>query len=288
MNVGGEFFLSIPYNFISAHFLQILRGFCYFVRRDLGWSHFQLLTVASVTNGAHIASVAGGYIALRLGWRWCSWVPCIVLACNWVVNLFCLPETLYHRSPSIANKHSGSWLRLLTFRSLKAHRKPQFHDFTRVFRMLSYPSVLLPAMYYSVSFGYASLLFAVTGSKAFSEIYHFNTAQTGLCLGFGTFSGTLVGELTAGPVSDRILYLQAKRNDGVPIPEARLQATWPALFLIPAGVIIEGVCFQYRTHFMGPVMGMAIANFGLQVASTNVYAYMTDVCAALVTIYCHD
>lgn len=230
-----------------------------------------------MTNGAHIAAVVGGFIALRYGWRWTSWVPCIVLACNWLVNLFCLPETLYHRTNQAENKHTGSWTRLMTFQSLKSHRKLHFHDFTRVVRMLAYPSVLLPVMYYSVSFGFASVLFAVTASSAFNEIYHFNTAQTGLCLGFGTFSGTLVGELTAGPVSDRILYLKAKKNDGVPIPEVRLQAMWPALLLIPAGIIIEGVCFQYKTHFMGPVMGMAIGNFGLQVASTNIYAYMTDV-----------
>ena len=237
----------------------------------------QLLIVNSVTNGAHIAAVAGGYTALRLGWRWCFWVPCIVLACNWVINLLFLPETLYHRSNVADNKHSGSWTRLMTFRSLTNHREIRPRDFTRVFRLLVYPSVFLPAAYYSVSFGYGTVLFAVTGSQAFSKIYHFNTAQTGLCIGFGTFCGTLVGELTAGPVSDRILYLQARKNGGVPIPEARLQATWPALLLIPAGVAIEGACFQYETHFMGPVLGMAIGSFGLQVASTNVYAYVTDV-----------
>lgn len=60
-------------------------------------------------------------------------------------------------------------------------------------------------------------------------------------------------------------------------PEARLQATWPGAFILPAGVIIEGVCFQYKTHYMGPIMGIGIAAFGLQILSTNIYAYMTDV-----------
>ena len=101
--------------------------------------------------------------------------------------------------------------------------------------MLRYPSVLLPAWYYAVCFGFASVLFAVTGSSAFSSIYHFNTAQVGLCIGLGTLVGTLVGELTAGPVSDRILYLQAKKNGGVLVPEARLKAMWPAVVLLPAG-----------------------------------------------------
>ena len=143
--------------------------------------------------------------------------------------------------------------------------------------MCAYPSVLLPALYYSISFSYASVLFAVTGSYAFSTIYGFSPSQVGLCIGFGTFVGTVIGELTAGPVSDRILYHKAKKNNGVPIPESRLQAMWPALVLLPAGVIIEGVCFQNKTHWIGPCVGMATANFGLQVASTNIYAYMTDV-----------
>jgi hypothetical protein len=142
--------------------------------------------------------------------------------------------------------------------------------------MLRYPNVLLPAFYYSISFGLGSVLFAVTGAAAFGELYEFNTAQVGMAIGLSTFVGTLVGELSAGPVSDRILYLQTKKSSGAFRPEARLQAIWPGFLLCPAGVIIEGVCFQYHTHWAGPVMGIGIAAFGLQIISTNVFAYCTD------------
>ena len=143
--------------------------------------------------------------------------------------------------------------------------------------MLKYPSVLLPAVYYSISFGVGSVLFAVTGAAAFGSIYHFNTAQVGMAIGLSTFTGTLIGELAAGPVSDRILYLYAKSHRGMSKPEARLQATWPGFILLPAGIIIEGVCLQYKTHWAGPVMGIGISAFGLQIVSTNVFAYVTDV-----------
>jgi hypothetical protein len=79
---------------------------------------------------------------------------------------------------------------------------------------------------------------------------HFNTAQVGMAIGLSTFAGTVVGELLAGPVSDRILYLQTRRSGGAFKPEARLQAMWPGFFLCPAGVIIEGVTLQYRTHWV--------------------------------------
>ena len=238
-------------------------------------------TLPSVTNGAHVAAVAGGFTALDIGWRWCYWIPAIIVAVNWLVNLFCLPETLYYRDnkrgQSLQPTHS--WAQLLTFRGVYIKRKLRLWDITHVFTMLKYPSILFPTIYYSISFGLGSVLFAVTGSAAFGAIYHFNTAQVGMAIGLSTFAGTLLGELSAGPVSDRVLYLYTKRHGGVPKPEARLQATWPGFILLPAGIIIEGVCFQYKTSWVGPVLGMGIAAFGLQILSTNIYAYMTDVSA---------
>lgn len=104
-----------------------------------------------------------------------------------------------------------------------------------------------------------------------------DSVGVGLAIGLSTFVGTLLGEVSAGPVSDRLLYLYAKTHNGKLKPEARLQATWPGAFLLPAGIIIEGVCLQYKTPWIGPVMGIGIAAFGLQGLSTNIYAYVTDV-----------
>ena len=236
--------------------------------------------IVFVTNGAHLAAVVGGFIALDIGWRWCYWIPAIIVGVNWLVNLFCLPETLYHRDNASGQKLQNtntSWLNLYTFNGVHITRKLRLWDFTHVFVMLKYPSVLLPAVYYSISFGIGSVLFAVTGAAAFGSIYRFNTAQIGLCIGLSTFIGTLLGEISAGPVSDRILYLYMKTHNGQTKPEARLQAMWPGFFLLPIGVIIEGVCLQYRTHWAGPVMGIGIAAVGLQIVSTNTFAYLTDV-----------
>lgn len=192
--------------------------------------------------------------------------------------LFCLPETLYHRKRSgqTAESPSSSWLALFSFNSAFHARRLRAFDFFHVFIMLRYPSVLLPVIYYAVSFGLGSVLFAVTGAAAFGTVYHFNTAQVGMAIGLSTFIGTLVGELSAGPVSDRILFLQTKRSGGAFKPEARLHAMWPGFFLCPLGVAIEGVTLQYQTHWAGPVLGIGIGAFGLQIISTNVFAYCTD------------
>ena len=262
MSAGGELYL------ISNRRTLLTHG------RYMG------IYIVFVTNGAHLAAVAGGFIALNIGWRWCYWIPAIIVGVNWLVNLFCLPETLYHRDNASGQKLQNtntSWLKLYTFNGVHVTRKLRAWDFTHVFVMLKYPSVLLPAVYYSISFGIGSVLFAVTGAAAFGSVYHFNTAQIGLCIGLSTFIGTLLGEISAGPVSDRILYLYMKTHNGQTKPEARLQAMWPGFFLLPVGVIIEGVCLQYKTHWAGPVMGIGIAAVGLQIVSTNTFAYVTDV-----------
>ena len=237
--------------------------------------------VVFVTNGAHLAAVVGGFTALNIGWRWCYWLPAIILAGTWLVNLFCLPETLYHRDnatgQSLQTTTGQSWLRLFTFNGAIVKRKLKLWDFTHVFLMLKYPSVLLPTIYYSISFGLGSVLFAVTGAQAFGSIYHFDTAQVGMAIGLSTFVGTLIGELAAGPISDRLIYLYTRANNGKVKPEARLQGMWPGFVIMPAGIIIEGVTLQYKTHWIGPVMGIGIGAFGLQIVSTNIYAYVTDV-----------
>ena len=91
-----------------------------------------------------------------------------------------------------------------------------------------------------------------------------------------TTIGSLLGELVSGQVSDKVLYLANKRKGGLAEPESRLHATWPGAFILPAGVVIEGVCLQFRTHWIGPVMGIGIGAFGLQIVSTTVFAYLTD------------
>jgi MFS family permease len=242
----------------------------------------------SLQNGAHLAAVIGGFVANAWGWRWCFWLPAIIWGVNWLVNVFCLPETLYYRRPNSDGEEtqpqSEPWLRLFTFNSASVNRrKLAWSDFLHVVHMLRYPSVLFPTIYYSISFGVGTVLFAVTGAAAFGSIYHFNTAQIGMIIGLPTLIGSLIGELCAGPVSDRILYIHTKRNHGVSTPEARLQAMWPGFVIMPAGVIIEGVCLQYRTHWMGPAMGMALGLFGLQIVSTNVFAYTMDVSSPLTT-----
>ncbi|RLL97715.1 hypothetical protein CFD26_106683 [Aspergillus turcosus] len=234
--------------------------------------------VVFVTNGAHLAAIIGGLVAADLGWRWCYWVPTITLGATWIFNIFFLPETLYRRDPETGASYTRtkSWVQLLTLKPAPIAGKLKFRDFTHSFIMLKYPSVLLCTLYYSIAFGAGTVLFAVTGAAAFAHSYRFNTIQVGLAIGVPTTIGSILGEFMAGPISDRALRHANRRHGGSADSESRLQATLPGAFFLPVGVVIEGVCLQYKTHWAGPMMGIGIASFGLQIVSTPIFAYLTD------------
>jgi hypothetical protein len=144
--------------------------------------------------------------------------------------------------------------------------------------MLKYISVLIPALYYMTCFGYGTVLFALTGAQLFAQLYHFTVSQTGLILSIPLTIGCLLGECSAGWVTDLLVRRYAMRNGGHRKPEVRIDALWLGL-LIPVGVIIVGVCFSHykSVDWIGPAFGMGIACFGLQVSTTVVYTYTTDV-----------
>lgn len=234
--------------------------------------------MCSVTNGAHAAAVVGGFTAKYVGWRWCYWIPCIALAVTWLLNIFFLPETLYHRDFTTGQSFEPQTTRrsqLALFKT-ERHRRLRTTDFFHCFRLLRYPSISLTCIYYSYAFGIGTVLFAVTGSAAFRSVYQFDTAQVGMAIGLSTFVGSVIGEFASGPVSDLLLLTYRKRHGGTFYPEIRLHAMWLGMVILPGGVIIEGVCLQFRTHWAGPVMGIGIGAFGLQVVSTNIFAYLID------------
>ena len=231
-----------------------------------------------LTTGAHLAPLVGGYIAKDLGWKYCFSIPGYIQLATLAINLISLPETLYSRNEQLEHQEHSYLDLLLVKVSRLTDRKLYFTDFLRPFYMLKYAAIVIPGIYYMTAFAYGTVLFATTGSSIFTTLYHFNTAQTGLMLSIPLILGCLLGEASAGWVTDYMVYQYAKRHAGDLKPEPRLNALVLAL-LLPLGVIIDGVCIQRHStiHWIGPALGMGIASFGLQVATTVTYSYCTDV-----------
>lgn len=132
-------------------------------------------------------------------------------------------------------------------------------EFFYSFRMLRYPSVLLPVWWYTCCWSFVNILPALTMSSIYTSIYHFKTGAIGLCLGVSLLIGTLLGEITAGKLSDYILYTMAKRHDGIRKPEHRLYLTSLAALVMPVGMIVFGVCVEQRMYYIIPLIGLAIS-----------------------------
>ncbi|KAH8819360.1 major facilitator superfamily domain-containing protein [Xylogone sp. PMI_703] len=230
-----------------------------------------------LTNGGHLAPIIGGFVEKNLSWHWCFYLPAILTGGLFLTLVFCLPETLYYRSREAVNCPRRTWRQNFLIQG-KVHptRKLRAVDFIRPFQMLVYPSVIIPALYYAVSFAFGSILFIISSANLFREVYEFEPYQTGLLLGIPLTVGTALGELVSGGFSDWVVYRYAKARGGHTIAEDRLMAIWPALIILPAGIIIEGVCIEKETHWIGPGLGIGIASFGLQIATTVIYAYTAD------------
>ncbi|OCT49152.1 MFS general substrate transporter [Cladophialophora carrionii] len=227
-----------------------------------------------VNNGPHLAPIIGGYIALNLSWRWCLYVPGIIQAGFFVCLCLTSPETLYSRTEGIKATNS-SYLSGLLPRGKILDRPIRPRDFLQPYIMIRYWAVSLPAIYWMTANTYGSAQFAVTGSKLARQLYDFDVAQTGLLMGIPQTVGCMVGEATAGWVSDMIINAYAKRHDGYRKPEVRL-ALLPGCVALIAGLIAYGVCVDEHKPWPSLAITMGVASFGLQVGATMIYTYATD------------
>ncbi|KAJ6619911.1 MFS general substrate transporter [Mycena sp. CBHHK59/15] len=230
-----------------------------------------------LTNSAHVAPIPGGFLGQFVSYRWCYYLPAILDMIMFVMMFFCLPETLYVRGsvPVVTDKPILRRMKLWGLRPKGKHLKVS--DFFRQFIMFKYPTVLLTAVYYSVTFTLSSILPAVTSATLFRRLYKFNASRTGLALGFGTLIGSTLGELLGGIIVDRSMYRSRKgKKDDEIVPEVRLQGIWTGVILQPIGLLIWGFCIQYKTPFIGPTMGFGIMCFAIQITSTVIYSYNSD------------
>ncbi|RAO72324.1 uncharacterized protein BHQ10_008336 [Talaromyces amestolkiae] len=238
-----------------------------------------------LTTGAHIAPIVGGLIGQFLGWRWTFKFAAILDGVMLLVIAFGLPETLYIRDPTRLARTQyerevdftpRSYFSRLRLYSSFPELKLQWNQFViPSLKMAKYPSVLFPAVYYAAQYGFASILPAVTVASIFSEAFHWNTLKIGLAYGGALSIGGVLGEIAGGVVLDAIVN-RARRNGGNPPPEVRLKAIWTGAILVPTGLIIYGFTLQYHVFWFVPLLGMAIACFGLQVIATTCYTYSID------------
>lgn len=227
-----------------------------------------------VNNGPHLAPIIGGYIALNLSWRWCLYVAGFIQAGLLAMLCLTFPETLYSRTDGTTTKDISYVSRLFP-RGKILNRPLKPRHFLQPYIMIKYWAISLPSIYWMTANTWGSTQFAVTGSQLARQLYGFNVAQTGLLMGIPQTVGCMVGEATAGWVSDMIINSYARRHNGYRKPEVRL-ALLPGCAALVVGVITYGVCVNDHKSWPSLAITMGVASFGLQVGATMVYTYATD------------
>lgn len=201
-----------------------------------------------MTNGSHLAPIVGGLVGQYLGWRWCFKMAAIFDGVMFVVIFFCLPETLYVRYPTTISSAAppqmgpNTYLRRLRLWTRHPDLKLRLSDFIiPSVKMMKYPSVVFPALYYAAQYGFASILPAVTVATIFTKFFHWNVLDIGLAYGAALTIGGSLGELCAGMVNDAIVKREKRKLGGRdPEPEVRLRAIIPGEILVPSGLLIYG------------------------------------------------
>lgn len=250
---------------------------------DLFYTHERGLYMGVFTilliSGAHVAPIAGGFIAQTLSWQWCFYIPSIACGVQLALFIFTVPETLFSRSPEALANPSPPWKNNLFLTKQKTYPARKLHllDFVRPLKLLLLPDVLLPTLYYSLTFTYGSSLFSISASNLFHKVYNFGPGLTGVLLGVPLTVGSLLGELMAGRVSDWYSNKRAIARGGAHVPEDRLITMIPGALLTPIGIIIEGVCLYHRTHWAPVAVGITIGSIGVQIVVTAVYSYTAEV-----------
>ena len=219
-----------------------------------------------------------------------------------LVALLCLPETLYSRpevDTSIQQPKpkyiKSTFLQSLQIRDRRPQMPLRWDEFVLpTIKLAMKPHLIFPVLYYATQYGFASDLPATTVASIFAKEFKWDTLQIGLGYGGALTIGGSLGELAAGLVLDAIVKRKLKKMVD-PQPEVRLRAIWTGEIMVPAGLLIYGFTMQYKTFWVGPLMGMGrshflasiiransspfflgIAAFGLQVITTTCYTYATD------------
>ena len=143
--------------------------------------------------------------------------------------------------------------------------------------MLRYPSVLFPFIYYTLGWTFINVMPAISLAAIYTNFYNLQSGAIGACLGVSLIIGSVLGECLAGKASDFVMYRLALRSPTKERkPEYRIPLTFLSALFMPAGLVIFGCTVGQSSSFITPLIGLSVGVFGLQIASTCLYAYISD------------
>ncbi|KAK8120208.1 hypothetical protein PG999_004328 [Apiospora kogelbergensis] len=161
--------------------------------------------------------------------------------------------------------YSGYWAKVSFWRT-----------FLQPFAMMASPVVLWATILFTTCISWLVLI-SVTLSQIFSAPpYNFSVAAVGAS-NLSSFVATLIATGLAGPIIDGCIQFMSKRNKGVFEPEFRLPIMMSYLLFTVTGFFAWGESLYREDPWPIPIIvGMGFINFGVQLGTTGVVAYVSD------------
>ena len=232
--------------------------------------------VVGVTLGTHVGPFLMGFVQYQTGnTRYTFVVFAIMNFLQFLGYLIMGKETVYN-----SKMYTNSINSLFKIRP-KNDCDLNLALILNPFKCINQPKVVIPAIAYSVTFCYANVACGVELTSLFHEKFNFNPQQIGLQF-LSLILGCILGEQIGGWVSDLWMkYCHFKNSDKT--IEDRLWLSYPGFIIAIVGLIIYGVLLGNITDStwrFGPLVGLCLASFGLQIITTILVTYAIDSNAA--------
>lgn len=229
--------------------------------------------------GPVIGPIAGAYLVQAEGWRWVFRVLTIVSGLMTIFTYFTMSETygmvILARKAERLRKETGNTKLRSKMDSGLPPREVFLRAIVRPTKMLLFsPICSLLSLYMAYVYGILYLLFT-TISPLFIQEYGFSQGSSGLAfLGIGI--GMLLGLVTFGVASDKIVTYLANKRGTTRLPEYRFPALFVGAALVPIGLLMYGWSAENRVQYVVPIVGTGFVGAGLLATFMAIGTYLVD------------
>nr|UPH69767.1 putative mfs multidrug protein [Neofusicoccum parvum] len=243
-----------------------------------------MVYTASPFLGPELGPVIGNFINYYVNWRWTFWVLLIWAGVQFLLVLFCVPETyspvLLRKEAQKMRKETGDdrWHAPIEKMKRSVGGTILRSCYRPFMLLLLEPMVLLLCTFCAVVLGVLYLFFGAF-NLVFTNNHNFNHWQVGL-----SFLGIMVG-MVIGILSDplwkknylRLLENHKKRTgEAGSEPEYRLAPSIVGAPLVVIGLFWFGWTQYSFIHWMVPIVGSAFFGCGIILVFSGIFTFLVE------------